>query len=256
MIDPARLGRPDAPVFNFTANNSRAEDYLAIYRWSASQGVGLTSLYVGVDVEALHDDAPAEPQLRHNDELSRALAGAPPPGPLDRLWDVVDRRHRTLRTLHVGQSLVGLARLARGDQTWSALVASATPEQTRREFEQRLPACLDDYVGRFRTMRDLSPERRRQLERLLAAARADGVDVTLWVTPLHPLTTERLEQRTAYGRLLSQTVALLGDLGARYQARVFDFSSPARFDGSESDWIDCAHMSPPNARRLAERLAA
>jgi hypothetical protein len=256
-LDVAQLGRRlDEPVFNFTANNSRAEDYLAIYRWSERQGVGLSSLYVGVDVEALHDAMPSEPQLRHNAELSRALAGAPPPGPLDRLLSAVELRHRTFRTLHVGQSLVGLMRLARGDQSWSALVASATPEQTRREFEQRLPSCLDDYVGRFRTMRALSSERRGQLEQLLQSARADGVSVSLWVTPLHPVTVERLEQRTDYRALLGQTVALVEQLGARYGARVHDFSSPARFDGTETDWIDCAHMSPPNARRLAERLAA
>jgi hypothetical protein len=256
-LDPARLGsRLDEPVFNFTANNSRAEDYLAIYRWSARQGVGVTSLYVGIDVEALHDDAPAEPQLRHNDELTRALDGAPPPGPLDRIWSAIEIRHRTFRTLHVGQSLIGLARLARGERSWAARVASASPEETRREFDQRLPACLDDYVGRFRTMRKLSPERQGQLQQLLETARADGVSVSLWVTPLHPVTTERLEGRTAYRELLRATVALLEELGARYRARVYDFSSPARFGGTESDWTDCAHMSAPNARRLAERLAS
>lgn len=92
------------------------------------------------------------------------------------------------------------------------------------------------------------------LEELLDEARADGVVVTMWITPLHPMTTATLTQTTQYVVLRQRTADYVDELRVRYGIRTFDFSDPARFGAEAGGWYDCAHVDSTNADRLVKKL--
>ncbi|MBI3635523.1 MAG: serine--tRNA ligase, partial [Candidatus Rokubacteria bacterium] len=50
--------------FNFTVDNARAEDDLALFRWVRAQGVAPRAVIIALEVETLHDDDDVNPLLR------------------------------------------------------------------------------------------------------------------------------------------------------------------------------------------------
>lgn len=268
-IDPAALSRDSGlRFFNFTVDVARAEDYLALYRWTRAQGAPLKRVLIGLDVEALHNDDVPIANLEHNPALMRALRG-PRGGPLGPLADAaatVRRYQSTFETSYfrdaLGSALTYFAHAQRGAPfmrfaadgylhypRWEA-------ERTRGTFDlsREIKACLPGYVSTYRDMTDLSVRRRGDLEALLREARADGVQVTLWITPLHPATAELLGAKTRYPEMLLRTRAYVAQLQRRYGVQVRDYSAPALYGGTPSGWYDCAHVDEHDALRIARGL--
>jgi hypothetical protein len=122
------------------------------------------------------------------------------------------------------------------------------------DFTRQIAMCLDIYVARFQGMTALSPARKRDLEQLIAEQRAAGGRTTVWITPLHPTTARRLNERTSYTRLLQQTRAYLDELRTALPVTTFDFSEPYRYGGTLTEWDDCAHTDEAESARIAAAL--
>jgi lysophospholipase L1-like esterase len=103
-------------------------------------------------------------------------------------------------------------------------------------------------------MKSLSPRRQALLKKLVSEARAGGAEVRIWITTLHPVVVERLEERTRYRDLLEATRRYLKELAGRYGIAVFDFSTPEPFGGSLVGWYDGAHLDEGNVALLTQRL--
>jgi hypothetical protein len=259
--------------FNFAVDNARTEDYLAIYRWVRQQGVRLRRLVVGLDVEALHDDDRAEPSLLRASALMERLADARPaePGLLAPL-----RRFRAARLVKTYKATFTVEYVADALQSVDFFLRPGPPPlplmefepdgylryrrwemeraSGRFRFERGLERCLTKSVGRFEHMRALSEKRRRHLRRLLDEAQADGAQVILFVTSLHPLTTRHLESHTRYATLLAATRAYVDELSSHEAMTAYDFSDPGRYDGTDSGFYDCLHIDESNASRVVAAL--
>jgi hypothetical protein len=259
--------------FNFAVDNARAEDYLAIYRWVRRQGVRLERLVIGLDVEALHDDDRPEASLLRAAPLMETLAETRPaePGllaPLRRfaLMRAVKRYKATFTIEYVSEALQAVRFFLRPEmqplplmdfepdgylryRRWEMERASG-----RFRFEQDLERCLTKSVGRFEHMTGLSPRRRGHLRTLLDEAHADGAQVVLFITSLHPLTTRHLEAHTRYARLLAATRDYVRELSSHEAVGAYDFSDPRMYDGRDSGFYDCLHVDESNAQRMIAAL--
>jgi len=246
--------------FNFAVENARAEDYLAIERWVRQQHAQPAMLVVGLDVEALHNDDLSEEQLQANGELELALTGHRDP------WRQLWTYKRAFTPTYFLDSLESVRRLTdpgkRAGYVFEpdGLLRNPDIDAQRAkgtfDFMRDSPACFDIYVARFQTMTALSQVRRHDLAELIAEERAAGGRTTVWLTPLHPSTAQRLATRTAYARLRRDTRAYLDALGAESDVATLDFSDPGLYGGTLTEWDDCAHTDQAEADRIAEALAA
>jgi hypothetical protein len=268
-LDPKELeSRLGVRFFNFSVDNARAEDFLAIYRWVRTQGITPRYLVVGLDVEALHDGEVSDPRLQENGELLAALrSDVRSAGPLARFARAVDRYKAMFTAAYVedlARSVAGCLRRSSTKRPLTELDRDGYLHYVKLEGERaagvfdvdrQISDTLEGYVTRFRDMHELSPRRRQNLETLIGEAKADGMIVKVWLTTLHPRTAQYLGERTAYADLLSRTRAYLAHLGDTYGIDGYDYSSPERYGGSLTAWYDGAHIDEKNAKLVAAGLA-
>ena len=253
--------------FNFSVDNAKVEDYLAIYRWARARGASFHSLLIGLDVEALDDDDVTDERFDRNVTLRQALApDTRAAAALERLRVELENDRRMYADWYAADTLRSIALHLPGHAPPSPLTRfdpdgylqylelDAEREAGTFDLTSQIATCIPTYVQRFANMRDLSTRRRGMLEELLDEARADGVVVTMWITPLHPMTTATLAQTTQYVVLRQRTADYVDELRVRYGIRTFDFSDPARFGAEAGGWYDCAHVDSANADRLVKKL--
>jgi hypothetical protein len=264
-LDPAVLSAVSGRrFFNFSVGNARVEDYLAIYRWVRGQGVRLEVLIIGLDLEALHDDDQRESTLEFNDELRRGLDGrAASSGPAA-ILRVARRYKRAFGISQVGEIVTVVGISAGWKNAENATRYEADGHLRRLTVKSRdgvgprdwLRHCTSEYLRRIGRMSQLSAMRRATLARLIEEARADGVAVKVWLTPVDPAALHEIAPRSRYGQLLDDLRAYLDDLQHRVAFETYDFTDPSTFDGTPASWEDCFHVDASNAARVAARLMA
>jgi hypothetical protein len=262
-----------ARFFNFSVDNARAEDYLAIYRWVRQQGATLRFVVIGLDVEALHNDDTPDPGLVRNDELVRGLmqGGLPEPGVLARVprpgpVRLLKKHKSAFRVEYAGDALRSM-RLFWQPQARPLPLLEFEPDGYLRyrrwevqraegtfRFDDGLERCLAKYRGRFDQMSRLSEPRRSYLRQVVEEAHGAGARVLVWITALHARTEEYLQAHTAYASLLDATRAYQGVIAREQEVVTYDFSRPESYAGTVSGWYDCAHIDEGNADRVADAL--
>jgi CelD/BcsL family acetyltransferase involved in cellulose biosynthesis len=274
-----RPGTLDAALgqhfFNFSVDNARADDYLAIYRWVCQHNVRLKSLILSLDVEALHNDDQPDPGLTRNEALFKALEqGALPsdgsPTQRSSLSATLQsmRLYRSMFTITYLDDTVRSIRLFLQPQSrplpllefehdgylryrlWESQRAAGT-----FQFDHDMERCLYKYVTRFQGMTALSSKRTAYLRQLIDDAQANGTKVVIWLTSLHPMTERHLATSTPYITLLNATRDSLASLRQDTGVPTFDFSVPAHYNGTPDGWYDCAHIDETNAERVTTLLA-
>lgn len=253
--------------FNFSVDNAKVEDYLAIYRWARANGPPLHSLLIGLDIEALNDDDVTDERFDRNVTLRQELAPAIPAAAfLERLRVEIENDRRmyadwyardTLRSIQLNlPGRLPPPRVAgfEADGYLQYLEFDAQRQAGTFNLPAQIAACIPSYVLRFSSMRGLSAWRQGLLEQLLRETRADGVAVTMWLTPVHPATASALTTSTGYVAVRGLAVTYLFDLRSRFAIRTFDFSDPAAFGATAGGWYDCAHIDAINADLLTKKL--
>lgn len=264
-LRPAELAAgSDLRFFNFAVDNARTEDYLAIYRWTRRQGAHPRLLIIGLDIEDLHDNNTPDRNLRWNDALNRELHHTPAPPILGETL-ARGKRVKSAFSVHYSAEIVrSLAARAHNADTTPFMDFEADgylryrrweAEQSRGAFDYHaaVTGSVQEYQQRMMGMRALSSTRKDRVETLVREARADGVRVAIWLTPLHPRVRQRLSATTAYDALLADTQRWLGDLD-RQGVMVIDCHDLSCLDKSPESWYDGAHVGEENARRLAKKL--
>lgn len=265
-IDPKELRKwTGKNCFNFSVDSACAEDYLAIYRWSHKQNPRIKLLFIGLDIEALHNDDRFDSRLIGNRQLANSISeflGG-------NFIGFISGRGAAIYSRQYAQDVYASIRVAlvtRGNANFRNTNAFSNFDETGLihyvEWEKQVAAgvfkneahingSVDEYRRRFEGMSSLSKRRCLILETLLKEALEDGVTVRLWITPIHPKVASFLSRKTSYARLLDQTRIYIGSLRQSDYLMTFDFSAPVFFGGNDIDWWDGAHVNPNNASRLA-----
>jgi hypothetical protein len=267
LLSPTVLEeRTKLRFFNFAVNDGGVEDLLALYRWAKHRGAPLRQLVVGVDAYALFE-APMNDDLRRSEPLMRAYLDYPAAFPsLPERADMVQSLYGAVFSLPYLEAAaysvaLGIAPGHLPPATYEdrdGLLHDAKLERQLAAGTFRLSDTLDASTvtmrGYFTRVGVNSPQKRRDLETLVAEARAAGVHVVLWITCLHPVIVGRLLADTPYASMLDQTRAELEHLHQNYDADVYDFSTPDRFYGLPDGFVDGGHVDTENARRIVHAL--
>jgi hypothetical protein len=261
-VSPTYLsGSTGLRFFNFGVDDARAEDILAIVRWSRAHGATPRLAIIGLDIEALHDDDEPDPEFLTDAQFRGSVSG----------YDDVETTIKTYKSMftiwYAIDTLTSLRVFLRHDrrpryhfeadghlrdETIDALRAKGEPV-----FADHLDNCIDVYMRRFARMTKLSARRRGYVEQAVAEIHKAGGRSLVWITPLHPVAIARLEAATKYRQLHEEAAAFLAQLRSVPGVETLDLSDPDLFGGVRSvEWDDCAHPDDAEEGRIAARLVA
>lgn len=260
-LSPAALERAaGTPFYNAGVSFGRAEDYLAIARrFVAVHGRAPREVVVGLDVDALQDGPPIDPELVRTAalraEVPECLALA------DRL--------RPIRDLVSWSQATSAARLlfgrARGrsapdrDEYFAAdgsIVYALRDRQIGAGSYDRAAAYAYDrgvYTRLHRASGGVSPMRERAWRGLCRLCATHGAAPTVYLTPVHPRLLEDLragssfeERRAEVARLVRETLPPGGT--------VRDLTEVASFGGDPDGFYDGVHLHAANAGLVIDAL--
>lgn len=241
-------------AFNFALADAYPEDALAVYRGVADE-VRPREVILGLDLNRL------EPRERESDRTRYAF------GPLHQgnasAADWVAALGHTYTELYARQA--GGAILETTGVVDAGLVdfdgdglAHYVPWETAQAagtFDQE--ATVDAFVrGRngYVAFRGLDPGHAQAVRDVVDAARADGVTVRVWLSPVHP----RLEQsygNESYPMYVAAARDLLASL-CQPGVHAHDLTDIATFGGRAEWFFDGSHMMQENTRLIVRALYA
>lgn len=256
QISPAEVQKlTGLPAFNAAVESAMAEDDYAMLRYAVERaGLRPRLVVLGIDVEAFHNRLPIEDQALEAEAFRGLL-----PGSGFSAWKkfyklfVVQQTRLSLRSLSV--QLTGrLPQRNYFDPDGYLHYGEYERERAsgRYDLDSKVQRYVAQYVARTAGYTAVSTERRKYLEELLQYCQERGIKVVMWVTPLGPRLLETIGPR-GYNQREREVLAMLQELGAKYGAAVYDFSSVENFGGDPNGFWDGAHMTEPN-NALVTRL--
>jgi hypothetical protein len=243
-------------AFNFGLTSSRAEDWVAAYRFArASAGRPLRELVIGVDADGFDNHADTEPRLLSSIYLHPFL---------DDSWKmsigVATRALFGWQAFKYGVLLV-----------WYAVHPSSRPsakmtfddrgfatygdwERLYNEGKADRSEAFDKMAGKLRGQFSgrgfdaLSSRRTALFLDMVRSAHAEGTTIDVFIPPLPPrfaaLRSVMMEARNL------DLEAMLGDLEHHGLVRLFRIHSFEDFHGDPEGYLDGLHMTEENSTRL------
>lgn len=121
---------------------------------------------------------------------------------------------------------------------------------------QRCIKVMSDTLLETHEFDRTSPRRLALLDSVLARASAEGIRVTLWMPPSHPMLDSTFAKFPVAEAWLGDLPKQVGAVAAKHGASFIDLSHLQNFHGDPNDFYDCVHYGPANAARITEVLLA
>ncbi|MBI4670755.1 MAG: DUF1574 family protein [Chloroflexi bacterium] len=143
--------------------------------------------------------------------------------------------------------------------TTQAKTASATPAPTKTPRPPKgtinraeiTPAnVIKHYRNRFRDYTALSTEQQDYFQALIQLAYAKNIPVKVFITTLHPQLIAELNKQGFYPKRYADVRAWLKKLSQAYAFDYYDFSTPDKFGGNNTDFFNLSHVDEVNSARL------
>lgn len=245
-------------TFNAGVDLARTEDFYAMLRYAVEDAnVRPKLLVLGCDVDMFHNQAPSNAYLRRPSLLSSFLQHNEAT-----YW----RWHNFTELFSYDQtkvSLITLAKLTRRNRFkfWDISgngYARFIDWERRRsagkmDVHQEISSHISRYGGRFDSFTQVSQERLAYFVATLQYAREHGIEVVVFLTPIHP-ELERALQAHGYDQRKREVTAAVSEVCARWNVPFHDFSSPASFGGDPSHFYDGRHYDETLAPLLFSRM--
>jgi hypothetical protein len=241
-------------AFNFALADAYPEDALAVYRGVAGE-VRPREIILGLDLNRLEPRGDASDRTQYAfGPLHREGAGVGEWGEaFVRTYDVLYARQAGGAILEVtgvvGDGLVGFDEDGLAHYVpWETALAEGSFDQDRaiRQF-------LDGRTGYPRFV-GLDPDHAQAVRDLVAEARADGVTVRVWLTPVHPR-VEAAYGNATYPLYVHAAIDLLRSM-CQPGVHAHDYTDLDAFGGRPEWFFDGSHMMQENTRQVVESLYA
>jgi hypothetical protein len=117
-----------------------------------------------------------------------------------------------------------------------------------------IAACAREAVDSLRAQHPFDRARVALLDSILASARADGIQATVWLTPYHPLVFEGIARDPELDAWMRSVPDTVRRIAAAHGAAFVNLQTIDTFDGDPTDFYDCAHFGNANAERITQQL--
>jgi len=240
-------------AFNFAVFNSMMEDSYAITRLILDRNKRpVKRILLGLDPTMLQADWPVDWRVHLVPELDRYLH------PNDRvpLSHYAGKMVQTMARNAIRSVLYNLRGLHSARNTAVTpengnLLTTPLPPQMIQPA--RIASVEKEYMPVMQRFHALGKDRLRYLDDLVALCDSNRIDLTIFLTPLHPELDSLFRRDTEYGNRIWEIRQHLATLRSPYMQWV-DFSVPSDFDGSITDFTDGAHIGSVNSSTALDSL--
>ena len=241
-------------TFNAAVDMATVEDDFVILRDSVEGNNWRIRLaLIAVDPETFNPDAPVDPALKSDPELSRFFIRSHSAASLT--WQEMTALLSVEQTSFSLQTLLWHLRGAPSDHHFDSdgYLHYDLMEHARNSGTFRLTTTIDRsdkrLAKRYQNFTRLSDRRKDMFLDMLEYCRAHNINAKILVMPLHPLARASLS-RTRYDQLLSDTISFARDAAAQEGAAFYDMSELRNFQGSSNAFYDGEHVDEQNARLI------
>lgn len=267
-------------AFNFAVNSAQAEDWYCITRFVQDYNkIPLKRILLGIDIEAFNG-------LHSPDErlitcpLLRPYLGAEDIEEVENIFPAdkglsalvaelsTEKRQRfqEIFTQLRAQNITASRDFDYHPESGDLLFKDAGV--LKAAYDKRLSLCIQglntvDDLGthqratelRLKQFDQLFPRRVRYFEQLVFFCEEQQIQLSCFLTPMHPLLQELLKVRTNYTARIQEFRELFDELFTPF-CELVDCSSPELFGGNNVDFRDEAHVGPYNSDKLLAHLLA
>lgn len=245
--------------FNASVFDASTDHFLAMYRlFRRIQSAPPKMLVLGIDTVLLSSSAGVSEDLPANYALSSQLEG-----------NLILPWHFARLYAHY-LSMQTFFDLRTSIENWMSpkppletylpdghLASQETPADRAANYLVRKALTkegMEPILVKYREFSGISNLRVERLRVLLREASTDGVDVLLWLTPVHPALRAAIDSLPAVPANELRARRIVREMASRFNARIVDLSLPESFGGNPSGWLDTVHVSPADARRELNKL--
>jgi len=250
--------------FNFSVNSARAEDWYCIHQFVVQHNdIPLKRVILGIDIEALTVGTGMDHRLVNCPRLCAFLHESDQQGAADERAQIHHVDSATSRFNELQQQLRSRLpdeiRRYGYDAITGDIVYVDDDEVSQRHNARRSMRIQDvhsydlEYKMRLAGFDRLNPKRLDYFIRLVKNCLAQNVQITCFLTPLHPSLHKYVSAETDYRvRIREFMDGLRHNQTSLFQ--LLDFSTPVQFGGIDQDFINAAHIGGANADLLLGRL--
>jgi hypothetical protein len=279
ILGSSRLMRMDPRIvklftgydaFNFAVLDGMPEDFYIITRYltedlRAKPGI----IILGVDEVAFRgrDDRPertaedaydfyACPQLwKHLDKQDQPVP----------ILLALKKIQATISREYLSDTITFISRKLSPRKTMKLCILDANGFTYYSQWDQRINLGLYNYEDemklyaamwkeRFEKYRTLSTARQKYLEKFFHLCRQNRIQLKVLITPMHKSLRESLKNNPNAAAVDAQMRSFLHEMQKKYSFELYDFSTPASFDGAEDDFYDGVHCKYYNNEKMLLKL--
>ncbi len=247
--------------FNAGVYYGKPEDYLAFLRYYQDRFDRAPRMIVlGADVYAFSDVLPPDARLLNNVSLASRVPEA---------ITLSDRFHRWQELLSWQQTKLSVkslkihltsAELPAPDESFRSdgLLVYHERQSEIASGTYDFPDALDynkrEYRRLFSNFDKISAQRCQLFERFVNTCRANGTQLVVFLTPLHPELIGHLTETTDYRDRKQQVTRYLQRQAAKYRFALWDLVEIHSFAGDPTCFVDGIHPLEPNTRRIIDTI--
>ena len=251
-------------AYNFAVNSAMAEDWYCMFRFIlANNRKVLRRILLGIDIESFSNTLDIDRRLLESQYLSQYLDADDRKGiDPDEILANVAKENRSrfkaillrLRSQKADQTHEFGYDPITGDLVYLDQDPLSIAHNARRPMHIADPAKSNpEYRLRMGGFTQLSQDRLQYFIRMVRPCVENGVRVTCFLTPIHPVLEEFLVKETTYRARMEELKAGLAHNNTPL-FEVLDCSTPAKFAGLDEDFRDPAHIGGHNSDLLLKYL--
>jgi hypothetical protein len=244
-------------AFNAGVNSAKAEDYYVMLKYAIEElDVKPKHILLGIDVEAFHNRAPIDERLLYKSNLSKHLHEedkAPVP---QKLSTMLNYKETGGSVLSLYYSVTDYPELkASYEEDGYLHYPELEREIQEGTFELEIDEYVEKYKGRYNGYTALDESRKDYFREFLELAQKNEIEVSGFITTLHDDVIEELNKTRDYDELHASLINYLNSMEDQYSHFTYeDFDRTDKFNGSDSNFYDGAHIQEENANKITAKL--
>ncbi|MFA8439726.1 DUF1574 family protein [Pueribacillus sp. YX66] len=243
--------------FNAAVNSANAEDYYTMLRYSLDTLERKpNTIFLGIDVEAFHNNTPIDERLLFNKALSKYLNAQDRISFIDMLTSLLSYEETTSSFVSLYYKLSAYPdRSTYYDDNGFLHYIQKSGTVTDENYDSKIEDYIERYRARYDGYTQLSDKRKDYFEKFLALAEEENIQVIAFITTLHDDIIRDLKKTRNYDDIKQKLVNYLNKMDEQNENFVYeDFDRVDKYNGVLTAFYDGAHIHEKNANRITRRL--
>ena len=127
-------------------------------------------------------------------------------------------------------------------------------EKTKNTIHIAARKTASLYKAKYAHYKALSKEKMNYIKKVLQIAERENIEVSIFLTPLHPIALEELHAQGIIQKRHQETIDFFESLKKNYSFRFYDFITSESFGGAPTDFYDGEHTRKSLGDKVLDRI--